>query len=131
MGSRLNLLLDTHALLWWFSSDRKLSSAATDALSENSNIVYVSAAAAWELSIKTNLRKLNAEAILSNFAGLLFQKGLRRLGISTDHAIRAGQLPLHHKDPFDRMMAAQSQALNFPIISADRIFDRYGVQRIW
>jgi len=127
----VNLLLDTHAILWWFGSDRRLSSAATDALSENSNIVYVSAAVAWELSIKTNLGKLSAAAILSDFSGLLFQRGLRRLGISTDHAIRAGQLPLHHKDPFDRMLAAQSQALNFPIISADRIFDRYGVQRIW
>jgi PIN domain nuclease of toxin-antitoxin system len=125
VGSRVNLLLDTHASLWWSGSDRRLSPAAAEALSENSNIVYVSAAAAWELSIKTNLGNLRAEAILSDFSGLLFQIGLRRLGISTEHAIRAGQLPLDHKDPSDRMLAAQSQALNFPIISADRVFDQY------
>jgi PIN domain nuclease of toxin-antitoxin system len=127
----LNVLLDTHVLLWWFTSDARLSSAAQDALAETDNIAYVSAAVAWEIAIKTTSGKLEAHAILSDFHGLLLQKGFRRLAISTAHALRAGQLPLHHRDPFDRMLVAQAQALNFSIVSADTVFDRYGVRRIW
>ena len=131
MGSRVNLLLDTHVLLWWFTSDARLSSASGHALAETNNIAYVSAAVAWEVAIKTTSGKLEAQAILSDFHGLLLQRGFRRLAISTAHALRAGQLPLHHRDPFDRMLVAQAQALNFPIVSADTVFDRYGVRRIW
>ncbi|HVP54900.1 MAG TPA: type II toxin-antitoxin system VapC family toxin [Candidatus Eisenbacteria bacterium] len=127
----MNLLADTHALWWGLTSDIRLSSVAEDALTDARNVVYVSAAVAWELAIKTTSGKLDAHAILSDFRGLLFQRGFRRLAISTDHALRAGQLPLHHRDPFDRMLIAQAQALNWPIVSADAIFDRYGVQRIW
>ena len=118
-------------MLWWFTSDYRLSAAAGDALAGTDNIVYVSAAVAWELAIKTTSGKLGAQAILSDFHGLLVQRGFRRLAISTAHALRAGQLPLHHRDPFDRMLVAQAQALNFPIVSADKTFDRYGIQRIW
>jgi PIN domain nuclease of toxin-antitoxin system len=127
----LNLLLDTHALLWWFTRDSRLSADAEGALSPTENIVYVSAAVAWELAIKTKSGKLNAQAILADFQRLLMERGFRRLTISTAHALRAGQLPLHHRDPFDRMLVAQAQALNFPIVSADTVFDRYGIQRIW
>ena len=127
----MNLLVDTHALWWGFTSDSRLSSLAEDALTDARNIVYVSAAVAWELAIKTKSGKLDAHAMLTDFPGLLLQRGFRRLAISTDHAIRAGQLPIHHRDPFDRMLAAQAQALNVPVISADTVFDRYGVQRIW
>jgi PIN domain nuclease of toxin-antitoxin system len=127
----MNLLVDTHALWWGFTSDTRLSSLAEDALTDARNIVYVSAAVAWELAIKTKAGKLDAHAILTDFPGLLLQRGFRRLAISTDHAIRAGQLPIHHRDPFDRMLAAQAQALNVPVVSADAVFDRYGVQRIW
>ena len=127
----MNLLLDTHVLLWWFTSDNRVSSAAGDALTEPSNRIYVSAAVAWELAIKTTAGKLSAEAVLADFHDLLLQRGFRRLAISTDHALRAGQLALHHKDPFDRMLVAQAQALNFPIISADSVFDRYSVRRVW
>lgn len=131
MGTRVNLVVDTHVLWWWFTSNSKLSSAARNALTETGNAVYVSAAVAWELAIKTTSGKLDAHAILADFPALLLQRGFRRLAISTDHALRAGQLPLHHRDPFDRMLVAQAHALNFPIVSADAIFDRYGVQRIW
>ena len=127
----MNLLLDTHALLWWFTRDSKLSAAAAKGLTPTVNVVYVSAAVAWELAIKTRSGKLDAQAILADFQGLLLERGFRRLTISTAHALRAGQLPLHHRDPFDRMLVAQAQALNFPIVSADTAFDRYGVQRIW
>lgn len=131
MGLGLNLLADTHALWWGFTSDPRLSSVAEDALTDANNVVFVSAAVAWELAIKTTSGKLDAHAMLTDFAGLLLQRGFRRLAISTDHALRAGQLPLHHRDPFDRMLVAQAQALNWRIVSADAIFDRYGVQRVW
>ena len=127
----MNLLLDTHVLLWWFTSDARLSSAARDALAETNNIAYVSAVVAWELAIKTRSGKLEAQAILSDFHGLLLQRGFRRLAISTAHALRAGQLPLHHRDPFDRMLVAQAQAHAFSVVSADSMFDRYGISRLW
>jgi len=127
----LNLLLDTHVLLWWFTRDARLSPSANAALTTTENRIYVSAAVAWEVAIKTASGKLAGEAVLADFQALLLQRGFRRLSISTDHAIRAGLLPQVHRDPFDRMLAAQSQVLNFPIISADPIFDRYGAKRIW
>jgi PIN domain nuclease of toxin-antitoxin system len=75
--------------------------------------------------------KLDAKPLISNFPQLLFEEGFHRLAISTDHALRAGTLPRHHNDPFDRMLVAQAQALNCPIGSADPVFDSYGVRRIW
>jgi PIN domain nuclease of toxin-antitoxin system len=127
----MNLLIDSHALLWWFGSTDKLSSRARDALKSPANRVYVSAAVAWELAIKVNLGKLDASELLSDLPRVLFEKGFRRLAISMDHALRAGTLPRHHSDPFDRMLIAQAQALAFAIVSADAEFDHYGVARIW
>ena len=91
----------------------------------------MSAAAAWELAIKVNLGKLAARSLVEDLPQLLFEEGFRRLAISMDHALRAGMLPRHHNDPFDRMLVAQSQALNCPIVSSDTVFDSYGVRRIW
>jgi PIN domain nuclease of toxin-antitoxin system len=127
----MNLLADTHALWWGLTSDTRLSSVAEDALTDARNIVYVSAAVAWELAIKTTSGKLDAHAMLSDFPGLLLQRGFRRLAISTAHALRAGRLPLHHRDPFDRMLVAQAQAHAFSVVSADSVFDRYGISRVW
>jgi PIN domain nuclease of toxin-antitoxin system len=83
------------------------------------------------LATKVNLGKLDAREVISALPQLLLEEGFRRLAISTDHALRAGLLPLLHRDPFDRMLVAQAQALNSPVVSADAVFDRYGVQRIW
>lgn len=127
----MNLLLDSHTLLWAFALPARLSPAARAAIVSPDNRVYISAATIWELSIKQKLGKLDARALLSDLTRQLFERGFLRLAISTDHALRAGQLPLRHKDPFDRMLAAQAQALNSPIVSADTVFVRYGVQRIW
>ena len=127
----MNLLIDSHVLLWWWNEAPNLSTAASNALSVASNRVYVSAAVAWELAIKVNLGKLDARDLISNLTRLLAEEGFTRLAISTDHAVRAGMLPRHHADPFDRMLIAQAQAHNFAIVSADSMFDRYGVARIW
>ena len=127
----MNLLIDTHVLLWWWAEEEQLSGRAQAAILDSRNRSYVSAAVAWELAIKVNLGKLDARDVVSNLKQLLIEEGFRRLAISTDHALRAGLLPMLHRDPFDRMLVAQAQALNSPIVSADAIFDRYGAQRIW
>jgi PIN domain nuclease of toxin-antitoxin system len=127
----MNLLVDSHALLWWLGATDKLSSTARDALKSPVNRVYVSAAVAWELAIKVNLGKLDAGGLVADLPRVLFEKGFRRLAVSMEHALRAGALPRHHRDPFDRMLVAQAQALGFAIVSADAEFDRYGVARIW
>jgi PIN domain nuclease of toxin-antitoxin system len=127
----VNLLLDSQALLWTFAAPFRLSTDAQSAIVNPLHRIYVSAATVWELSIKESVGKLDAALLLFDLHRTLLDRGFRRLAISTDHALRAGQLPFFHKDPFDRMLIAQSQALNFPIISADTMLDRYGVQRIW
>jgi PIN domain nuclease of toxin-antitoxin system len=128
---RANVLLDTHVLLWWLGAPDKISKAARHTLQNSEVRVYVSAAVAWEIAIKVNLGKLVANEVVAGFPGIVQAKGFYRLAISTDHALRAGLLPLHHADPFDRMLVAQSQALNCPIVSADARLDHYGVRRIW
>ncbi len=127
----MNLLLDTHALLWWLGEPERVSRVARAALEDPNYRIYVSAAVAWEMAIKVNLGKLDAQEVVGDFKRVLYAKGFYRLAISTDHALRAGMLPLHHADPFDRMLVAQAQALNCPIVSADARLDSYGVRRIW
>ncbi len=127
----MRLLIDSHVVLWWFSRSRQLSARARESMSDPENPVYVSAAAAWELAIKVNLGKLDAQRLVADMPALLFEEGFHTLAISMDHALRAGLLPRHHRDPFDRMLVAQAQALHCPIVSADAVFDSYGVRRVW
>ena len=125
------LLLDTNALHWWLSDPDELSAIAVRAMESRANSIVVSAVVPWELAIKTNLGKLKSQTLLANWNPKLAEEGFSELPIDSSHAIRAGLLPRHHKDPFDRMLAAQAQVTGWPIISADAIFEAYGVQRIW
>ena len=126
------MLLDTHALLWWLSDDEALTKPARKAIGDIRNAVWISAASAWEIAIKVRLGRLaTAAALAADFPGHLHREGFQMLPISCDHAIRAGLLPGAHKDPFDRMLVAQAQAENLPIISDEALFDTYGVRRIW
>jgi PIN domain nuclease of toxin-antitoxin system len=86
---------------------------------------------AWELAIKVNLGKVDGLSLVSEFAGNLAEEGFAELPISVEHAVRAGLLPRHHRDPFDQMLVAQAQDFGIPILSADRVLDRYDVKRIW
>jgi PIN domain nuclease of toxin-antitoxin system len=125
-------LLDTHALLWWLSDDPALSRSARKFIAETRNSAIVSAASAWEIATKVRLGKLPSAADLAaDFAGYLEREGFESLPISPGHAIRAGLLPGLHKDPFDRMLIAQAQAENMPLVTNDLAFDSYGVRRIW
>ncbi len=131
MGHRVKVLLDTHALLWWLAGESKLSRRARNAIQNQETTVLVSAASAWEIAIKARAGKLEAGPLVADFCYELKEEGFSELPISADHAIRAGLLKGPHKDPFDRMLAAQAQAENLAVISKDKLFDDYGVRRIW
>jgi len=128
----LRALLDTHALLWWLSDDPSLPRTARRIIAETGNTLLVSASSAWEISTKVRLGKLpDASDLVSDFSGRVEREGFQLLAISAEHAIRAGLLPGPHKDPFDRMLIAQAQAENVPIVSKEALFERYGVRRLW
>jgi PIN domain nuclease of toxin-antitoxin system len=125
------LLLDTKSLYWWLHDPARLSSAARLEIANSSNSVVVSAVVPWELAIKTSLGKIDGQTLLDIWDNKLADEGFSGLSIDSAHSIRAGLLPLHHRDPFDRMLAAQAHATGWPIVSADPVFERYGVRRIW
>ncbi len=125
------LLLDTNTLHWWLNDPSRLSANAVKAMENRSNSIVVSAVIPWELAIKTNLGKLKSQTLLASWDAKLAEEGFSELPIDSSHAIRAGLLPRHHNDPFDRVLAAQAQVTGWPIVTADPIFEAYGVQRIW
>ncbi len=130
----MRVLLDTHALLWHLAGHGggKLSTAARDVIVDPANAVYVSAATAWELVTKHRSGKLPAAGSLAaDFTRAIVAEDYTPLPITTEHAQAAGALPLHHRDPFDRMLIAQSLAERMPLVSNEVLFDRYGVRRIW
>lgn len=128
----VRILLDTHALLWWLSDDPALTKRARTTIANIKNTVLVSAASAWEIATKVRLGKLpRAAGLVAEFATHIEREGFDVLPISGDHAIRAGLLPGTHKDPFDRMLIAQSQAENLALVSNEAVFDSYAVRRIW
>ncbi len=128
----MRLLLDPHALLWWLSDDPALPASARKLIARASNTVLVSAASAWEIATKVRLGKLpDAGDLVGDFSGHLARERFESLTISMEHAVRAGLLPGPHKDPFDRMLIAQAQAENVPIVSVDAAFDSYKVRRLW
>jgi PIN domain nuclease of toxin-antitoxin system len=124
-------LLDTHALLWWLEGGEKLSRRARSAIQDQETAILVSAASAWEIAIKSHQGRLQAGPLVIDFSGELEREGFDELPIYSYHAVRAGILSGLHKDPFDRMLVAQAQAENLAIISKDKLFDQYGLRRIW
>jgi PIN domain nuclease of toxin-antitoxin system len=128
----MRLLLDTHAFLWWLDGDARLTKKARNIIGQETNTILVSAASAWEITTKVRLGKLpGATEVASDVAGCIASQQFLGLEISVPHAQRAGALAGTHRDPFDRMLAAQAQLENIPIISIDTVFDDYGLTRIW
>ena len=128
----MRALLDTHTLLWWILDESVLTQTARTTIADTGNTMVVSAASAWEIAIKFRLGRLPRVAdLVSNFSNEVEREGFQLLSISVEHGIRAGLLPFLHKDPFDRMLIAQSQAEDTPIISNETVFDAYGVRRLW
>lgn len=123
-----SLLLDTHALLWWLAEDDRLPASMRSALEDPENVVLASAVSAWEISIKTKLGKLDAPDRLLD---AVEQTGLAWIDIKPREAHDAGQLPLHHRDPFDRLLIAQVRARAATLVSRDQHMDLYRVDRVW
>ncbi|MGH8475223.1 MAG: type II toxin-antitoxin system VapC family toxin [Methylococcales bacterium] len=119
-------------MLWWLDGDERLSGIARDWIAQADHAVLVSAVSAWEIATKVRIGKLpGAEEVAARFHECLSNQGFTPLDMSVDHALRAGSLPGPHRDPFDRMLIAQAQAIDVPLISNESIFDCYGIRRIW
>jgi PIN domain nuclease of toxin-antitoxin system len=124
--------LDTHALLWWYSDDPALPKSCRKLIAQSDNSTFVSAASAWEIATKFRLGRLpSASDLVQDFGGYLDRENFLRLPVSFDHGIRAGMLPGPHQDPFDRMLIAQAEIEKLIIVSNEKIFDQYGVRRVW
>ena len=128
----MRILLDTHTLLWWLDGDKRLPPAARRLLARSDIDVLVSAASAWEITTKARLGKLpGALAVAADVAAAVVSQGFIALPISIQHAQRAGDLPGPHRDPFDRMLIAQAQIEGTPLVTNERTFEAYGIQRVW
>jgi len=128
----LRLLLDTHALLWWATLNPKLSRRAKRAIEDDGNNVFVSAASAWEIATKSRIGKLDWPAAAGTVNAYVLGQGFQPLLISLVHAELAGRLRIAHRDPFDRMLIAQTQTEeDMWLVSNEEIFDTAGVQRFW
>jgi PIN domain nuclease of toxin-antitoxin system len=124
----LNLLLDTHAAIWFLSADDRLSATARRQLRDGANRVLLSAVVVWEVAVKRSLGKLDAP---EDFAPSLLGAGAQGLAISIQHAVAVEGLPWHHRDPFDRMLVAQASVEGAAIVSRDEALRPYGVSLVW
>ena len=127
----MKYLLDTHVFLWIADAPEKLSRKASEIIRNPDNQIFLSIATPWELATKSKNGKLDAAGLLRDLEAGVFEGDLEILPASVSQVIRAGSLPLHHRDPFDRLLIAQALDQRMPILSKDRLLDRYGVQRIW
>lgn len=128
----MRILLDTHALLWAGLAPERLSEKARTTLESHTTEVLVSAASAWEIATKVRIGKLPHAVLFSaDLPRRLELLGFHPLAVTVEHAQRAGSLPGSHRDPFDRMLVAQAQAENLALVSNEKVFDSYGVRRIW
>jgi PIN domain nuclease of toxin-antitoxin system len=128
----VRLLVDTHALLWWLDGDTSLSPAAREAIANESNEIFLSAASAWEITTKYRLGKLpGAAAVAEDIVECVASQGFFELPITLVHGQAAGALPGPHRDPFDRMLIAQALAERLVLVSNEVVFDSYRVRRLW
>lgn len=126
------MLLDTHALLWWLLDDERLPTSARSAIEEPANEILVSSASGWEIATKHRLGKLGLKAWEpTSLPSLIARNGFDVLPVSMEHALAAGALPGPHKDPFDRMLIAQSRLEGIPLVSNDTVFGSYDVRLVW
>lgn len=128
----MRVLLDTHTFLWFITADPKLSTSAQQVLVAGGNELLLSMASLWEIAIKVSIGRLPIPQPLQTF--IPQQLGTNRIGllmVELEHTFEVARLPLHHRDPFDRMIIAQAIHDRLPIVSADGAFDSYPIQRLW
>jgi len=127
----VKLLLDTHAWLWWIGEPSRLGPEAARMIADRRNEVYLSAASSWEIAIKVRLEKLTLPEPPEKFVPSRMERdGIAALAISHPHALAVSSLPMHHRDPFDRMLIAQSRVEKIPILTADPEFSAYDVELV-
>jgi PIN domain nuclease of toxin-antitoxin system len=128
----MQYLLDTHVMIWWITSDQRLSTKAMDLISSHRNLLYWSVASSWEVAIKYQLGRLVFDALPETLIPEELEKNqIDTLPIYNEHAFLAGRLPFHHKDPFDRMLVAQAKSESLGIISNDQQLPLYDVDVLW
>ena len=130
----MNLLLDTHTFLWFAGKEQAtlLPQATKDLLEDGNNAIFLSLASVWELTIKVSIGKLKlSEPVMNLVEFHRNHNDITLLPISLDHLDRIERMPFHHKDPFDRLLVAQSDVENYPLVSLDVVLDQYAISRIW
>jgi PIN domain nuclease of toxin-antitoxin system len=126
------ILLDSHALFWFIDGDSRLSAAARQVIEDAGNAVHVSAVTAWEIADKFHLGKWpEAAALANNLTGIMSIFGFEPLPLSLEHARHAGALRNLHRDPFDRMLAAQAEIEDIPLVTTDPAFKNFKVRILW
>jgi PIN domain nuclease of toxin-antitoxin system len=128
----MRVLLDTHALIWFFQGDERFTDKMRLLIEDENNEKLISIASVWEMAIKQNIGKLNFNLSIKTFIDQkLLLNDFNLLSINLDHINIITTLTLHHRDPFDRILIAQAMVETIPIISADAVFDAYSITRLW
>ncbi len=120
-----SIILDTHVFIWWLTNDPELGKKALKEIADSKNSVYISAATSWEISIKVNSGKLTLTGPMQNLVRVVYQEGFYELPILLEHGNYAGQLSMIHRDPFDRMLIAQSLVEGYFLMTADDNIKKY------
>lgn len=127
----MNLLLDTHAFLWFVAGDQRLSTRARQTMETADAELFLSAASIWEMAIKSSLGRLKLPLPLDEYIAEKLTQGFRVLPIDWTHAAAVEKMPYYHRDPFDRLLIAQAAAEDLPLVSGDPEFGAYKVKLIW
>ena len=128
----MNVLLDTHAFLWWVVDDSQLSTTAKAIIVEPTNTIYLSVVSAWEIIIKERTGKLSLpESPETYIPSRLTANRFVTLPVEMPHVLKVASLPDHHRDPFDRLLIAQSQVENLSLLTVDHLIGQYSVDIIW
>ena len=127
----MNLLIDTHAFLWFITSDQKLSPRARKHMEDPASELFLSIASVWEMAIKVSLKHLPLPEPFDEFIANNLESGFHLLPIECEHASLVSTLPYHHRDPFDRMIVAQALKEEMPLVTTDLVFRAYRAKVIW
>ena len=127
----MDLLLDTHAFIWFLNGDNQLPVSIKNLITDTSNKCFLSITSIWEIAIKSSLNKLELQGDFNQIAGFLIDNDIEVMPITFEHIQRLLQLGFHHRDPFDRIIIAQAFTENLTVATKDTVFHAYGVDVIW
>jgi len=128
----MRILLDTHAIVWWANGDRRLSRKARLTIADPQTEVFISIASAWEIQIKASLTKLTLnKSVDALYRSMIIDQDFRMIGVELSDIDQLSKLPPHHRDPFDRMLVAQSLRGDFTLVTEDSVMSAYGARTLW